>query len=76
MIDGDAVKKDSEGGVHPGEVFGFVDLVCTPRGDLRKRPTGADIIRLARERGLGAAPRRLATESFFKAGDTPAIQQV
>ena len=29
FLDGFAVKKDSEGGVHPGEVFGFVVLVCT-----------------------------------------------
>ncbi|MBQ6616969.1 MAG: hypothetical protein IJH67_11450 [Thermoguttaceae bacterium] len=58
FLDGGAVKKDSEGGVHPREVFGCVGLVCTPRGGLRKRPTGAGIIRLARQRGLGAAPRR------------------
>ncbi|MBQ3351592.1 MAG: hypothetical protein IJG38_14450 [Thermoguttaceae bacterium] len=25
-----AVKKDSEGGVHPEKVFGFVVLECTP----------------------------------------------
>ena len=29
FLDGEAVKLDSEGGVHPGEVLGFVDLGCT-----------------------------------------------
>ena len=31
FLDGKAVKKDSGDGVHPGEVFGFVVLVCNVR---------------------------------------------
>ena len=33
--------KDSEGGVHPGKVFGFVVLVCTLRDVLFAVPTNA-----------------------------------
>ena len=59
-LDGAAVKKDSEGGVHPGEVFGFVILACTLCCGLRKRPTGAGIVCLARQRGLGVRLRTAA----------------
>ncbi|MBR5161370.1 MAG: hypothetical protein IKS45_06415 [Thermoguttaceae bacterium] len=43
-------------------ISGALDKAASSRRiPRRKRPTGAVIIRLARQRGLGAAPRRYST---------------